>query len=92
MENVTFIYKKATVEDAVALRVAMQEVDVKLGGLDFIINSVGILNEQNPSKTISINYVSELIELEIFFNKKKTHLIGWRCKFYINWSGSTAKG
>lgn len=64
---VLFVYEKCFIEDEPKLRKVMTNISERLGGLDFIINSVGILDEIDPKKTILINYVSEFnYFLEIF--------------------------
>lgn len=55
--KVTFIYRQCSVTDKEALYKCMSLLKTEMGGLDVVINSVGILDEQSPQKTIDINYV-----------------------------------
>lgn len=57
-KKIQFVYAKSLVEDEDALRKTMQGLATKLKGVDVVINSVGVLDELDPKKTILINYVS----------------------------------
>lgn len=56
--TIKFNYAKCLVEDEPELRQVMGNLSTDMGGFDFVINSVGILDEWDPKKTILINYVS----------------------------------
>lgn len=55
--KVLFVYKQCSVTDQQELAKCMSLLKVEMDGLDVVINSVGILDEQNGKKTIDINYV-----------------------------------
>lgn len=71
-KGIKFVNSKCLIEDEPALRVAMTRIAKDLNGLDLVINSVGILNELDPKKTIMINYVSEDKAKLIFSSKGHT--------------------
>lgn len=54
----SLLYRDAPVDDEKILRSAMTDISSELGGFDILINSAGVLNEQQPAKTILTNYVS----------------------------------
>lgn len=56
-KDVQFIYDRCGVEDESKLRVVIKNMSQKLDGFDVVVNSVGILNEQDPKSTIMINLV-----------------------------------
>lgn len=56
--HVQFVYAKSPVDDEPKLREAMTTVAEELKGLDIVINSAGIFNENDPKGTIMINFVS----------------------------------
>lgn len=56
-KTVQFLYKKCTVTDEVELRKCMTEIKDKFEWIDVVVNSVGVLDEANPKRTIDINYV-----------------------------------
>lgn len=56
-KQVQFIYKQCSVTEEKSLRICMHMLKQEMKGLDVVINSVGILDEQSPQKTIEINYV-----------------------------------
>lgn len=43
--------------DEFVLEKCMEGIKKEMGGLDIVINSVGILDESDPKKMIQINYV-----------------------------------
>lgn len=51
-------YVCAEVEDEKKLREVMTDIAVQLNGVDIVVNSVGILQENDPKKMIMINFVS----------------------------------
>ena len=55
--NLRFVYRKCGVEDESTLRVAMTDIYRELSGFDLVVNSVGILNEQDHKSTIMVNLV-----------------------------------
>lgn len=56
-----FVYRKASVDDQKMLEKAMTELSQELGGFDVVINSVAIVNERDPSRTVSVNIVSLIV-------------------------------
>lgn len=56
-KNVKFVYKKCSVTDEQELRKCMTQIRDSLGWVDVIVNSVGVLDETSPKRTIDINYV-----------------------------------
>lgn len=56
-ENIKFIYKQCSVTNESELRKTMVLIKDELEWVDVIVNSVGVLEETNPKRTIDINYV-----------------------------------
>jgi len=55
-KSIRFIYKSCSVTDESELRKCMTQIKDELESVDVIVNSVGVLDETNPSRAISINY------------------------------------
>jgi len=55
-KGIRFIYKCCSVTDEPELKKCMIQIKDELECIDVIVNSVGVLNETNPSRAISINY------------------------------------
>ncbi|XP_063698209.1 alcohol dehydrogenase-like [Culicoides brevitarsis] len=54
--SVSFAYKQCSVTDKKRLAEVMNYLKLWMDGLDIVINSVGILDEQRSEQTIDINY------------------------------------
>uniref|UniRef100_A0A336MRX3 CSON006124 protein n=1 Tax=Culicoides sonorensis TaxID=179676 RepID=A0A336MRX3_CULSO len=52
----SYTYKQCSVTDEPKLREYMTSLKSSMGGLDLVVNSAGILDEQSPKRTIDINY------------------------------------
>ncbi|XP_037044818.1 alcohol dehydrogenase 1-like [Bradysia coprophila] len=55
-KNVNFLYKKCSVTDESELRKCMTAIKDEFEWVDVIVNSVGVLDEASPKRTIDINY------------------------------------
>lgn len=60
--GVHFVYARGAVENEEELRTEMTNIAKKFNGIDIIINSVGILKENDPKNMILINFVSNYHE------------------------------
>jgi len=56
VKDIKFLYQKAPVDQRDVLKASMEKVVHEFGGIDILINSAGICNEQDPEKVISVNY------------------------------------
>lgn len=81
-KHVHFIYKQCSVTDDKKLRDCMSLLKQEMNGLDIVINSVGILDEQSPLKTIEINYVRA--HFETLMKYFSFSLTGRRCQLHFD--------
>lgn len=56
--DLIFVYQKASVIEKEHLEKVLEQVKTKLGQIQILINAAGIVDEQNPERTFSINTVS----------------------------------
>lgn len=56
-KSIKFIYRQCSVTDEPELRKCMVQIKDELEWIDLVINSVGVLDENNSKRTIDINYV-----------------------------------
>jgi len=56
VEGIAFIYRSSRVDDELALKATMGDISKEFGGLDIVVNSVGIIQEAEQEKMISVNF------------------------------------
>lgn len=77
------IYKQCSVSDEVKLDSCMTLIKNEMGSLDLVINSAGVLDEQNPKRMIEINYVRIFVSSSDKIDHYTFPLIGRCCQLNL---------
>lgn len=80
------VYLRANIAKLPELELAFKQAVDKIGGkLNVVINAAGLFNDKDVNETLTVNAVSERIQ--VLKNRKKVVLTMW----YIGWQWSRAE-